>query len=102
MANVKFKNTYSYVLERTLTGSEVVVYFKAWPEHKSNDRDVPDTPIEVEVWGVTVRSADGQEVRVDAFDFADNWDFDYIEQYIYDNIDELVSTGPVSDSRLLT
>lgn len=97
---LKFYETHSFVIEKTYDGGEIVCYFKAWGGLKSNDRDVPDDTPEVEVWAYTVRCPDGNEVRVDTFDFADKWGEEvYIEghgnmdinQYILDNLSELTS-----------
>lgn len=89
---LNFKDTHSYVYEKDHDGNEVVIYFKAWQGMKSNDPHyVPDTPPEVEVWGITVRGPEGDEVRIDVFDFAENFDYDRIENYIYANLDTLIS-----------
>ncbi len=86
-----FKDTHSFVIEETHDKHKVNCYFKAWGGLKSTDPDVPDDPIEVEVWAITVENPEGHEVRVDAFEFTETWDMEWLEQYIYDNLSELVS-----------
>lgn len=89
MTTYNFQDTHSFILEETHDKHKVRCYFKAWGGTKSNDYDVPDDPVEVEVWGITVENPAGDEVRIDTFEFVEMWDMDWLEQYIYDNLSEL-------------
>jgi hypothetical protein len=83
-------DTYCFVIEETYDKKQqLLCYFRVYGGLKSNNRDVPDDDVEVEVWALTVADEHGNEIRIDAFDFTDTWDHDWLDQYIVDNLSEL-------------
>lgn len=85
-------DTYCFVVEETYDKKQqLLCYFRVYGGIKSADYDVPDDDFDIEIWAFTVADADGNEVRIDAFEFTDMWDEDWLRQYIIDNIQELTS-----------